>query len=164
MSSPPFQWHGNPLEEAEVNSGCIVFATLKTCIYRIIVEARDSHAHSAPFLGALFGQAVRMIRQILLLLVVFASPLYSDDPRWEIRHTFLGLGNRALGSIIAEDGPFSWNIDLPTNEGIPINQTNCVKLTEGTRQKKVVWPYSGGNTSSTTFRFSPPMELSLIHI
>jgi len=48
-----------------------------------------------------------MIRQILLLLVVFASPLYSDDPRWEIRHTFLGLGNRALGSIVAEDGPFS---------------------------------------------------------
>ena len=60
---------------------------------------------------------MRMIRQTLLLLVVFASPLYSDDPKWEIRHAFLGLGNRALGSIIAEDGPFSWSIDLPTNEG-----------------------------------------------
>ena len=72
---------------------------------------------------------MRMIRQTLLLLVVFASPLYSDDPKWEIRHAFLGLGNRALGSIIAEDGPFSWSIDLPTNEGIPISQTNCVKLT-----------------------------------
>ena len=116
--------------------GCIVSTTLKTCIYRIIVDVRDCHAHPAPFLGALFGQAMRMIRQTLLLLAIFASPLYSDDPKWEIRHTFLGLGNRALGSIIAEDGPFLWNIDLPTNEGIPINQTNCVKLTEGTRQKR----------------------------
>ena len=107
--------------------------------------ARVYHAQSEPVPGSLFGQAMRMIRQTLLLLVFFASPIYSDDPKGErIRHYFLGLWNGARSSMIAEDGPFSWNIDLPAYEGIPISQANLVKLTEVTREKKVVWTYSGG--------------------
>ncbi|MBB23326.1 MAG: hypothetical protein CMN04_10660 [Roseibacillus sp.] len=93
------------------------------------------------------------------MLVLFASPIYSDDPKGErIRHSFLDLGNGARSSMIAEDGPFSWNIDLPAYEGIPISQTNRVKLIEVTREKKWCGNTVGGKSGSATFRFSPPTE------
>ena len=168
LSSPPLQWHANPGEGAGVNSAQIFPATIKTCIYDVTLSARGYLTDSVLVLRSLLGQAMRMIRQTLLLLVLFGSPLYSNDSKGEIRHSFLGLGKGARSSIIAEDGTVSWKIDLPASDGWVLPNGNvllavypCQKYPRGgvaeieRATNRTVFSYQGQQKEISTVQLLP---------
>lgn len=134
----------------------------------LISCVRVNHEDSTLVLRSLLGQAMRMIRQTLLLLVLFASPLYSDDRKGEIRHSFLGLGKGARSSIIAEDGTVSWKIDLPASDGWVLPNGNvllavypCQKYPRGgvaeieRASNRTVFSYQGQQREISTVQLLP---------